>query len=266
MPFAKLVELAGGSGPDGCVERGERKVGDVADGARADPLEPFGDGGSDTPERADRLRPQEGRGLGLGNDEDPVGLGATGGELGDELGRGGADRGDEPGLVRDAGAQALGDVVGRPEEGSGTAHVEERLVDAERLDERRHIAEDGHDGARDLLIALVARLEHDRVRAAAQRDTHGHGGVDAVAPSLVRRGRHDRACAAVPTMTGFPAARSGEQLDGGEERVHVEVQDARARVARRGLGDLPTGAVLLAHGGRLTTASSRLHPHGCILT
>ena len=99
------------------------------------------------PQRADRQRVQEldhpvGR-----DDQQAVGLAPGRGELGHELGRGHPDRGGDALLVGDAAAQQLGD-LGRPAEpADGSADVEERLVEGERLDQRGDRPEDLHQPA-----------------------------------------------------------------------------------------------------------------------
>ena len=78
---------------------------------------------------------QEADGLGHRHDEQPVGLGPARGELGDELGGRGADRAAQPGLaVRRARAMRVPICQGVPSSAQGARDVEERLVDAQRLD------------------------------------------------------------------------------------------------------------------------------------
>ena len=75
-------------------------------------------------------------------------------------------------------------------------HVDERLVDAQGLDEGREGAEGAHHDTRDGAVPLETGREHDRVRAAAARRRHRHRAPHSVRPRLVARG-------------GDHAARSG---------------------------------------------------------
>ena len=87
--------------------------------------------------------------------------------------------------------QALGDRHGRPGDPLHPAHVEERLVDREPLDQRRRVVEDAvHRPAR-LGVGREARLDDDRLRAQPARAPAAHRGADAERLGLVARGEHD---------------------------------------------------------------------------
>ena len=87
--------------------------------------------GPDAPQGAHRQRVQEVHDLGRADDEQPVGLGAGGGELGDELGAGDADRAGDALLVEDPGAEVLADLRRVAQPPPGARDVEERLVQAD---------------------------------------------------------------------------------------------------------------------------------------
>ena len=161
----------------------------------------------------------------------------------------------QSGLAVDALAQSRADLPGGAEQSQGARDIEERLVDRERLDQRRDLAEQPHHLRRVVRVPLEVRLEHDRLRAAAQRHGHRHRRVDAVLAGLVGGGGDDRTQRPVPDDDRL-ADQLGmlEQLDGGEERVHVHVQDVGGRVGGWRVGDLPPAAVLLAHGPILSPA------------
>ncbi len=167
------------------LQRGKRGVGDVGDRAEAAAEERLLGRLPHSPERADRQSVQERQGLGGGDDEQAVGLAARARELGDELGGGRPDRAGETGLGVHAAADHGADLGGRAEEPAGSRHVEERLVDAERLHERRDVAEDAHDHARPVRVLLHVSADDGGLRAEAQRLGHGHGRADAEAPGLV---------------------------------------------------------------------------------
>ena len=139
------MQLRGPRLADGTPQRIDGGLRHVADGAQAQPRQPFFRRLPDAPQGADGQRVQERERLLVRNDEQPVGLRPRGGEFRDELGRCGTDGGDQAGFLSDAFAQHPPDVPGRTEQGARAAHVEKRLVDAERLDERRHVAKDRHD-------------------------------------------------------------------------------------------------------------------------
>ncbi len=79
---------------------------------------------------------------------------------------------------------------------------------------------------RNLAIALHARADHDRVRAALQRLAHRHRGMHAEAAHLVARGGDDAAAAGAADDDRLAGKlRVVELLDRRVERVHVDVQD-----------------------------------------
>ncbi len=94
------------------------------------------------------------------------------------------------------------------EQGGRPGDVEERLVDRDRLDQRRVAPEDRHDvSAGDLVATTVDRQEHG-VRAAAVRLAQRHRRVDPERARLVARRRHDARARPrrpqPPTTTGRP--------------------------------------------------------------
>jgi hypothetical protein len=80
-----------------------------------------------------------------GDDEETVGLAERRGHLRDVLGRGDPDAAGQTRLVHHAPAEHDGDPARAPPQPARPAHVEERLVDRERLDEGRDVVEDAHD-------------------------------------------------------------------------------------------------------------------------
>ena len=129
------------------------------------------------------------------DDEQAVGLGEVAGQLRQQLGGRDADRRGEAGLVAHPRADRDRAISGPvPCRRRGAGDVEERLVERDRLDERRERAQDRHD--------LAARVAVERRSAA--RGTRRRGTRAAPAPSasrsstpkrarLVARGRDDTA-------------------------------------------------------------------------
>ena len=122
--------------------------------------------------------------------------------------------------------QPGGDIVGSTEQAAGAGDVEERLVQAERLDERGDRTEQLHQPTRDLGVVLMVAGQEHRVGAQATRPHRRHGRVHPVAARLVGR-RRDDAARAGSADDHRPAAQLGaaQQLHRRVERVHVDVQD-----------------------------------------
>ena len=190
----------------------------------------------DTPQPPDRERGEEGRLLAQRHDDQPVGLLQVRRDLGDELGAGDPDRGGQPDLGPDVVLDPAGDGRAVAEQDRGPGHVEERLVDRDRLDQRRVAPEDGHDVAAGGLVATAIDRQEDGVRTAPVRLAQRHRGVDAEATGFVARGRDDTAAvlATRPPDDDRQATQLGPValLHGGEERVEIDMQDgSRGHVA-----------------------------------
>ena len=126
------------------------------------------------------------------------------------------------------------------ERGAAAGHVEERLVQADRLDQRRVGREDRHHLLGQLAVALRAAGQEDAVRAAARRRAQRHGRLDAELARLVRGGHHHAALVRAAADDDRLAAqgRVVEHLDAGVEGVEVGVEDgAHAVEARRQAGE-----------------------------
>ena len=236
-PPRQLVEVAAEVVADRALEGAGRGVGDVADGDQAQPVEhragllPHAVELADV-ERVEELRDPLGR-----HHHDPVGLGQLAAELGDR--RRGRDphRAGDPLLVVDDRPQLLGDLERGAEPSGRTADVEERLVEREHLDQRRHPAEGLDHRARDRGEDVEVGRDHHRLRAEPAGAGHRHRRADAVlAGEVVGRQHHptaaapdhDRDVGEIGPVTG---------RDGGVERVHVDVEDRAVpgRVAHRDL-------------------------------
>jgi hypothetical protein len=159
-------------------------------------------------------------------DGESVGLVPVAAQLGQELVGRDAHRGRDPGLGADAPLDEGRDGGRRAEQARAAGHVEEGLVDGERLDQRRDALADREDALAHLGIALEAALDDGGLRAQPLGTGHGHRGTASEAPRLVARRRDDAARAVVPDEHRT-AAQLGpvELLDRRVEGVHVHVQD-----------------------------------------
>ncbi len=184
---------------------------------------------ADTPEARDGQRREEGA-LGPGlDDEQAVGFGHVARDLGEELRRGDTDR---RGQTRSRRARGLGATSRSPtpvpSRRRAPRNVEERLVDRQRLDERRDRPEDRHHLAALLLVALEARREEHGVRAGPPGPRHRHRRVHAEGARLVARGGHDAAVAEPADDHRLAARAPGRRAARPSvERVEVDVQDRR---------------------------------------
>ena len=115
--------------------------------------------------------------------------------------------------------------------GSGTVPAPLRAAridgtDRQRLDDRGEFAEYLEDLPRDLAVVVVTRRHDDRVRAATARERGGLRGVTAVAARLVARRRDYPPSPGAADEHRFTRERRViADLDGGEERVHVDVKE-----------------------------------------
>ena len=114
-------------------------------------------------------------------------------------------------------------------------HVEIRLVERQRLDPRRHRAEDLEHRLRRGAVLLEVGPDDRQVRAQADRARHRHRRAHAEGASLVAGRRHHApASRAAADRHGLAAQRRVVALlDRRVEGVHVDVQDA----AGHGRGD-----------------------------
>jgi hypothetical protein len=227
------VQVAGGRLAQRLAQHPERRLRDVGDQPQPEPAQRLGGLLAHAPQRLHRQRVEELERPGGRHDQQPVGLAPGRGELGQELGRRDADGAGEGELGRDPGPDLPGDLGRPPEQPLRPGHVEERLVDRERLDQGRHVAEEPHHLARGLGVGRHVRRQEHRLRAQPPRLAARHRAADAERSRLVA-GRADHAARPGPAHHHRPAAQFGSapHLDRGEERVHVDVQDRAPGVVR----------------------------------
>ena len=194
------VEVLAVGPADRCDERVERERGQVPDSGHPHVLELGERLGSDPPQRRDVEGVEERQlvaGAHLvhaGAEHRPSGrgrgLGLLGRELGQELRRCDAHRAGQAHLVEHLRAQPGRDLGALPHEATGTRHVEERLVERQRLHERGEGAEQLHDLARDLRVEGVVAVDEHGVRATPPGNGRGQRRVDPEGPGLVARCGH----------------------------------------------------------------------------
>ena len=145
--------------------------------------------------------------------------------------------------------------------------IDVHLVDAAVFHHGRDAGDHFLEGARVFAVLLEVRRQQDRVGAQLRRLHQPQPGVHAEGPRRIGR-RRDHAAADVVLQPLVPARAPGaglaalppapadhhrlarefrvaQQLDGGVERIHVEVRDATAR-----------------RGGRVLQRICRVHPVG----
>jgi hypothetical protein len=202
-----------------------------ADRLHAERGEPCARDRADAEDASDRKRCEECRDLVGGDGQQAVGFGEVAGDLRDHLHRRDPDRDREPGLATDLGAQTGRHRDRITEEAGASGHVEERLVERQRLDRGREAGEDREDSAALATVFPHVAGNEDGVRAETACLEGGHRGMDAEGACLVAR-RGDDAAGRPSADDHRAAAQRGvvALLDGGEEGVHIGVEeDARHR-------------------------------------
>ena len=161
------------------------------------------------------------------NDRQSSRLAPVGGDLRDHLRGRHPERAREPGACPHDGPHRLGERARIVERRRDLAQIEVALVDPCLLDGRHDLAHPRPDLARVVAVERMARADEHRVRAAAERLCGRHRGVDPEATGEVVAGRDDSpALGVAPDDQRYPSQRGVlELLDGGEERVQVEVRD-----------------------------------------
>ena len=175
---------------------------------------------------------EEPQGLGLGDHQQAVGLGPGRRQLRHQLVPGHPDRRGQPELAGDARPDQRGHLRRGAEQQGGPAHVEERLVQGQRLDQGGDVQEDLAESVRVRTVGLeVGRDEHG-VRAQPAGPDARHGRVEPAGPGQVGGG-HDHAARRRAADHHRPAGerRILQHLDRGVEGIQVDVED-RLRRAR----------------------------------
>ena len=191
---------------------------------RADPElgEPVGSLRADAGHAARRRGGEAHARLLAAHGDEAGGLAEVAAALGDQPRRPDADRHDDPGRLLDRRhhlaqhAQRLLDA----------REVGVRLVEPELLNAVEPLADDLPDLRRRLPVGREVGRDRDRVRAQTPRARGGHRRADAELARLVARGRHHGARPGAGDDHRLAGQlRAAQQLDGGVERVAVEVGD-----------------------------------------
>ena len=218
------------------AELGVAEGGEIADRLHAGRREPHLRLRPDPGQRAHRERSEEPRLLPRRHDRDPARLAAVGGDLADDLRRRDAERARERRRGADRRLHRLGDGPRTGERGDDRAEVEVALVDPDLLDPWHDLADRAPHRLRVLPVERMARPDEDDVGAAPERLGRAHRRADAEAPGDVVRRRDDAAALRVAADDERLRAqrRVFELLDGGEERVEVEMGEDRHALERYG--------------------------------
>ena len=155
-----------------------------------------------------RRRPAAGAGSrarrSAGTTSSPSGLHRAEASLATNLRRRHPDRAGDALLVGDPGADQLADPAGPAEPAPGAADVEERLVQRQRLHQRRDRPEDRHHARRTPRGSGEVGRQRPPPAGRAGGPAHRHRAAHAELPGLVGRREHHAARAAPPTITGWP--------------------------------------------------------------
>ena len=192
-------------------------------------------GRADAPQPLDAQRREERGFLAARDDDQPVGLAQVTGNLGHEPIRRDTDRHGQLRLVVDSLLQLLGGLLAVAEELLRAGQIEERLVDRERLDQRREAPEDGHDLLAHGVVLGTVDGHEDALRAERAGRAQRHGRAHAELARLVGGRADDAAVVGAATADDDRLAaqrRVVALLDGRKERVEVRMQDRPGRRAR----------------------------------
>ena len=204
-------------GQHGLVDTGERADGVDAAGAQLVRRHP-----ADAPHPLDGQRVQELQLAVARHVEQAVRLGERARHLGEELRARDADADRQPDPLADRAPQAHRNLDGRAGDRLHPASVEERLVDRQPLDERRHVVEDRVEILARLRVCRHSRRDDDRLGAEPARFPAAHRRPDSARLRLVARREYD---AAAHDHRAAAQASVVALLDRREERVRVRVQD-----------------------------------------
>ena len=144
-------------------------------------------------------------------------------------------------------------------------HVEVRLVERQRLDERRHRPEDREHLLRHRPVLREVRPDDDQVGTEAHGPRHRNGRAHAKRPRLVAGRRHDAARRGRPADRHGPAPQFGPValLDRRVERVHVDVDDAANRHGQARVSILPMSTTARVSVAILLAVAAGCEPSFC---
>ena len=110
-----------------------------------------------------------------------------------------------------------------------SADIQECLVDRDALDIGRIMFENLKRLCGDFLVEFHMGTDEDRVGTLLVGRPRGHGGMDAELARFVGAGGDDAAFVGTGSDDNGPTAPLGmvQELDGREERVHIDMEDRR---------------------------------------
>ena len=155
--------------------------------------------------------------------DEAVRLAQLAGDLGDELVCPDADGNGEFEALSDGFLHLRGGIAGL---GLPCAmEIEVAFINRGLLDDGREVIGIREHEVREALVFVEVTRQHDEAGAELFRPCGGHGRVDAHLPCLIASGGDD--APPLPADRDGPAAQLGisRLLDGGEERVRIEVQN-----------------------------------------
>ena len=249
-PSSPVREADEGIGPasDGAPQRVQGNVPHVHEAHAAEREKLLRRLRPDAPQRLDGQLLEETLDTLRRDHREAVGLLPAGGDFREKLVRRDAGRHGESRGFADVHFEAPGHVHAERLVPGVFGHVEVRLVEGERLDERRDGPVEVEDLPRDGGIAPEVGPHDREARAEAHRARHGHGRADAELPGLVARGGDDAAPFRVSAHGHGPAAQRGivALLHGRVERVHVEVEDAARGKSQGSVASQSAGAARIS--------------------
>ena len=220
----------------------------VGDGAKAALHQPLLRRGADAEDEADRLVGQHLARLVLVEHGKAARLVEVGGDLGQELVAGQADRDGDADVALDVAGKARQHLCrDHAVHALGAGEIEERLVDRQRLDQRRQRLHGVAHLAADADIFRHVGRDHGGVRAERQRLEHRHRRAHAIGARDVAGGRHHAALAAADDHGLVGELGIVALLDGGVERVAVDMRERQR--GQRVVADEARGAACAAPPG-----------------
>src|SRR5208337_2065071 len=163
--------------------------------------------------------------------DEAAGLALVGGDFCREAGGGESAGAGKRGLSGDGAEEFVGRGERSAVEAFGTGEVEVGFVDGDHFDDGRKFGEDGGDAIAPFGIFFVVAIEEDGMGAEASGGAQGHGGVDTEFAGFVAGGGDYAALVGAAADHYGLAAEigAGEEFDGDEEGVHVDVEDGGVR-------------------------------------
>src|SRR5947209_9059206 len=163
----------------------------VADGAHADSLQARGRRRTTAGKPGERQRGEEGGLVSRRDDDQAARFAQFGADFRHKFRARDADADIQSALALDLVAQPNGDALGRSHQRILAGAIQVRLIQRDRLDDRRVVVEDVEDRARRFPIRLEVTGHEDRLWTQAPGAAERHRRAHAEGPGLIRRGCDD---------------------------------------------------------------------------